>query len=250
MSILPLFLIRNIFYSNGVSSINSSHSKYITKYGSTFERELLTIYIAVAHFKNNNTTLFEEYKKVVPLSCYFGILNLQNQKKTLLLDTIIVIFFLFSFILVLVLVFFSFDIIREFSLDIFINSKNFLFFYSLVVLILYIAFGIFLFNDRRDYYRKVSKNKFLNSMYRYRHYYLVDYIINGKRLQASQILYDEYESITSDKNESDTLSFKSFTSLFIPLLFGAYVSLVYKKIHTTDIVWNKSVGSEVVKGSQ
>ena len=79
--LLPFFVIR-IFYSNDLPEIAWSQKEYINSVGRN-KFKLLRIYISTTYFRNQDISLNEEYKKVVPLCMYMGILNLEKQKKTL-----------------------------------------------------------------------------------------------------------------------------------------------------------------------
>jgi len=196
---------------------------------------MFSIYVATAYYRNINTSIVEEYRKVIPLSLFLGILNLQKQKKTLILDVIGVVFFLFIFILVLISVFYSLDVMEALKISSYASSSNGLFLYTLFVLMAYVLFGIFLFKDKGNYYKNVRHNSFRNSMWRYRNYYLIDYVIDGKLLKHNEIAKVNDIGKDYDINGNNTLSFKNFTNIFIPLLFGVYASLTYNKVYITKV---------------
>jgi len=148
-------------YSNDKANISWSQADYMIH----TRKGYYSIYIATASYKNKKTLLNEEYKIVVPISIYSGILNLQKQKKTLILDIVSVlfyllsfIFYLLSFICTLLIIFWSLDIMNQLEPLTYKRHFNSLFFYGLAGLMICILFGMFLFKDRRSYYNLHSTN--------------------------------------------------------------------------------------------
>jgi len=231
--ILPCCLSFDIYYLNGNLPIGYNQQEEIRKKKKENFKTFLEIYIVPTCFENKSVSIKKQYRQLVPLSLYFSILNLQAQKRTFRLDTTGIIFFLFIFILLLLFVFSSLTFTKEYHLDFYRDNANFLFFCALFVLMLVIFFGILLFKDKRDYYRQTKGNKLKKRMRFYRNYYLIDYVLDEKILEPQTIIYGSKEN---DEAENETLSLRNFTTIFIPLLFGIYASLVYNQIYTTDVV--------------